>query len=66
MPGNWGNLDCPNCGCIHPPPEVASTDCDAVIADLICPSCHEGREVRVELWRFYDIQEQLPSREEDR
>jgi hypothetical protein len=66
MPGNWGNLDCPHCGCIHPPPELASTDCEAVIAEVICPSCHKGWEVRVELWRYYDIPEQLPSREEDR
>jgi hypothetical protein len=66
MPGNWGNLDCPNCGYTHPPPESAATECDAVVADLICPECHRGWEVRVELWRYYGIQEELPSREEDR
>jgi hypothetical protein len=37
MPGDWGNLDCPNCGYTHPPPEGATTECEAVIADLICP-----------------------------
>jgi hypothetical protein len=66
MPGNWGYLDCPNCGCPHPPSEGAATECDAVVADLICSHCHRGWEVRVELWRYYGIQEELPSREEDR
>jgi hypothetical protein len=66
MPGNWGNLDCPDCGRTQPPPELASTDCEAVTGEVICPDCDKSREVRVELWRYYDIQEQLPSREEDR
>jgi transcription elongation factor Elf1 len=66
MPGNWGRLDCPSCGHTHPPPERASSECDAVIADLICPNCGQGWEVRVELWRYYGIQEELPSREQDR
>ena len=66
MPGIWENLDCPNCGCTHPPPERAATECDAVVADLVCPSCHRRRELRVELWRYYGIQEELPSREADR
>jgi hypothetical protein len=66
MPGDWGKLDCPHCGCTHPVPARAATDCDAVIADLICPTCHGGWEVRVELWRYYGIPERLPSGEEDR
>jgi hypothetical protein len=66
MPGNWGNLECPNCGCTHPPPDAADTECDQVIADLICPQCHHGWEVTVELWRYYGIQPELPSREDDR
>ena len=65
MPGNWQNLDCPSCGNTHPTPERASTDCDDVFADLVCPMCHRGWEVRVELWRYYGIQPELPSREED-
>jgi predicted RNA-binding Zn-ribbon protein involved in translation (DUF1610 family) len=66
MPGDWGNLDCPSCGYAHPPPEHAATDCDAVIADLVCPKCGHGWEVRVALWRYYGIPEELPTREEDR
>ncbi len=66
MPGNWGSLDCPVCGRTHPPPEGATTECAAVIADLICSGCRHGWEVRVALWRFYGIESALPSREEDR
>lgn len=66
MSGNWGNLDCPHCGHPHPIPETAATDCDAVIADLVCAECHSGYQVRVELWRYYGIKEALPSREDDR
>ena len=66
MPGDWGNLDCPACGNAHPPPEGATTECEHVVADLICPKCGHGWEVRVELWRYYEIPEALPSREEDR
>jgi len=51
---------------MHPPPESAATECEAVVADLTCPHCHRGWERRVELWRYYGIQEELPSREEDR
>jgi hypothetical protein len=67
MPGNWGNLDCPQCGNPHPAPEHASsTECHAVIADLVCPECHHGWELRVELWRYFGIDPALPSPEEDR
>lgn len=66
MPGNWGNLDCPKCRHTHPVPERATSECEAVIADLICPKCRHGWEVRVELWRYYGVPEELPSREEDR
>jgi hypothetical protein len=66
MPGNWGNLDCPACGHTHPPPEGASCDCDELLADLVCPECANGWEVRVELWRYYEIPQELPTSEEDR
>ena len=66
MPGNWGNLDCPGCGRTQAAPEHVITECDAVIADLTCPNCHRGWQVRVELWRYYGIPEELPSREQDR
>ena len=66
MPGDWGKLDCPDCGCPHPPPERATVECESVTADLICPSCHRGWEVTVELWRYYGIERELPSRAEDR
>ena len=42
------------------------TESEAVVADLICPKCHRGWEVRVELWRYYGIRQELPAREEDR
>ena len=66
MTGNWGNLDCPGCGNAHPPPDSAASDCEFLTADLLCPECHRGWEIRVELWRYYGIQPELPSREEDR
>jgi hypothetical protein len=66
MPGNWGNLDCPGCGHAHPPPERASTDCEEVIADLICPECGFGWEQRVALWSYYEIPEELPAHDQDR
>jgi hypothetical protein len=67
MPGNWGNLDCPACGATHPVPERASNcECDEVVADLLCPQCGQGWELRVALWRYYEIDERLPSPAEDR
>jgi hypothetical protein len=66
MSGFWGSLDCPNCGHTHPPPAAPACDCDHLIADLICPQCHRGWELKVELWRYYGIQAELPSREQDR
>jgi transposase-like protein len=66
MPGNWTDLDCPSCGHTHPPPEQMTTDCDFVIADLVCPECQRAWQVRIELWRYYGIEEALPSREQDR
>ena len=66
MTGDWGNLDCPGCGKAHSPPERPTTDCDGLIADLTCPECGEGWEIRVELWRYYGVPQELPLREEDR
>jgi hypothetical protein len=61
MTGDWGNLDCPQCGCTHERPERVTTDCDAVIAALFCPHCDKSWERRVELWRYYGLPEELPS-----
>lgn len=66
MSGDWGRLECPYCGTAHPPPEGAASDCEALILDLLCPACHRGFEVRVELWRYFGIERELPSRQEDR
>ena len=66
MPGTWGNLYCPGCGHTHGPPERVTTECDALVADLHCPECQRDWEARVELWRYYGIPEELPSREQDR
>ena len=66
MTGNWGKLECPHCGEPHPPPARAACECEELIADLVCPRCHKGWEVRVELWRYWGIKQELPSRSEDR
>ena len=66
MPGDWGILDCPHCGFTHPPPQGVTTDTEKLTADLVCPNCHKGWEHEVELWRYYGVQRELPSREEDR
>jgi hypothetical protein len=66
MPGNWGKLDCPTCGHAHPPPVHPDCECEELIADLVCPKCGHGWEIRVELWRYYEIPEALPTRDEDR
>jgi integrase len=40
MPGDWGNLDCPHCGATHSPPEGAAVETEKLVADLVCPRCH--------------------------
>jgi hypothetical protein len=66
MPGDWGSLDCPGCGATQPPPEGAVSECDALIANMVCSRCWTRWQVRVELWRYYGVAEELPSREADR
>jgi hypothetical protein len=66
MPGNWGNLDCPDCGCTHATPAGVTAECEELVAELVCPECGKGCELRVELWRYYGVAEELPSREDDR
>ena len=65
MSGNWGKLECPDCG-HQVPPQGAASDCEGLILDLVCPQCRHDFEIRVELWRYYGIVPELPSREDDR
>jgi hypothetical protein len=66
MPGNWGNLDCPGCGQAHAAPKNPGTECEALTADLVCADCGKGWQIRVELWDYYGIEKELPSRKDDR
>jgi hypothetical protein len=65
---DWGNLDCPHCGAEHasPDPRQATNDDEFLFVLLSCARCGGEWEHRVEIWRYYDVAERLPSREEDR
>ena len=68
MSGDWGNLACPRCGAMHQPPDTrsATNDDEWIFVRLVCDSCGAEWEHRVEIYRYYGVPEQLPSREEDR
>jgi len=66
--GDWGSLECPHCGAGQPPPDAraATNDDEWLFVALTCARCGGEWEHRVEIWRYYGVPEELPSREEDR
>jgi hypothetical protein len=67
MSGDWGNVDCPQCGARQPRPDAAAaTNDDELLAvRLTCADCGTAWEHGVEIWRYYGVPEHLPSRDED-
>jgi hypothetical protein len=67
MTGDWRHkLDCPNCTGVQAVPVDVVPDCERINAEAVCPECHNRWDVEVELWQYFAIEPDLPSRAADR